>query len=71
MALSVRKKTKEKAIDLVFRFTKKLSRSGIMREAKKRLFKDRNLSERKKREKALYREMKIRELERLKKLGKI
>jgi len=71
MALVIRKKAKETPLDLVYRFTKKISKSGIIREAKKRLYKDRNLSETKKREKALYREKKIRELQLLKKLGKI
>ena len=71
MALVVKKKPKETPLELFYRFTKKLSRSGIIKEAKRRLFRDRNLSETKKREKALYREMKIKELQKLKKLGKI
>jgi ribosomal protein S21 len=71
MGLFVKRKPKETSLDLVYRFTKKLSQSGILREARKRLYRDRNISETKKREKALYREMKIREIEKLKKLGKL
>lgn len=71
MALYVKRKPKEKPLDLVQRFARKISQSGILREAKKRLFKDRNLSETKKREKALYRERKIEEIKKLKKLGKL
>lgn len=71
MTLEVRRKPGESPLSLVYRFTKRLGQSGILREAKKRLAKKRNISETKKKDAALYREMKKREIEKLKKLGKI
>jgi hypothetical protein len=71
MSLEVKRKPGEEPLSLVYRFLKRFSQSGIMREAKKRLRKDRNISESKKKERALYRERKKKEIEFLKKAGKI
>lgn len=70
MALEVKKKEKESSESLVRRFQKAVLASGILIRARKTQFKERRLSEEKKKRAALYREEKRKEYERLKKLGK-
>jgi ribosomal protein S21 len=67
--LEVRKKEGESSSALLFRFTKKVKRSGILKEVKKRRFKNRPASRRKRRLSARHREEKKTEIERLRKLG--
>lgn len=71
MALEVRKKEKESPQSLLRRFQKAVLESGILVRARKIQFKDRRISEEKKKRQALYREEKKKEYEKLKKLGKI
>lgn len=69
MAIVVKKREGESDSALIYRFVKKIKRSGILREAKARRFKDRPVSRIKKRLSALHREIKRKEMERAKKLG--
>jgi ribosomal protein S21 len=70
-ALEVRRKEKENVQSLVRRFTKAVQQSGILLRAREKMYKDRNISEEKKKRAALRRlELKAK-YERLKKLGKI
>lgn len=69
--MEVRKKEGEAAASLMFRFTKRVRQSGVLREVKKRRFKDRDLNKTKRRASAVYRGAKKEEVLRLKKLGKI
>lgn len=69
MAVYVRKRGDESAGSLVFRFTKKVQRAGVLLEAKKRRFTKRVPNKRARRDSALYRAKKTKEIERMKKLG--
>jgi ribosomal protein S21 len=71
MAITVKRKSRESVESLINRFTKAVTKSGILIEARKRMYKGRNISERKKKESALYREKKKKEYEKLRKWGKI
>jgi ribosomal protein S21 len=70
-ALEVKRKEKESPQSLVRRFTKAVQQSGILVRARERMFKDRNISEEKKKRAALRREELKAKYERLKKLGQI
>lgn len=59
----------ESISSFLYRFSKKMQQSGVLREAKKRKFYKRTLSRTKRKAAALYREDKIKEVERKKKLG--
>lgn len=67
--IEVKKREGESPAALVYRFTKKVKRSGVLKEAKKRVFRDRPLNKRKVKESALNRERKRQEIERLRKSG--
>lgn len=67
--IEVRKKEGESTSALHFRFSKKIKRSGIMKELKKRRFHDRPVSRRSRRISAGHRDTRRKEVERLKKLG--
>ncbi|MDD5547764.1 MAG: 30S ribosomal protein S21 [Candidatus Pacebacteria bacterium] len=67
--MHVQKKEGETANSLIFRFSKKVMQSGILREARKRRFHDRPISRIKRRLSAIHREVKRKETERNKKLG--
>lgn len=67
--VKVTKKEGESSSALLFRFTKKVKQSGVLKESKKRRFKERPQNKRKKRLSALYREKKKAEISRLKKMG--
>jgi len=71
MALEIRKKEKESTPALIHRFTRKLQKSGILLEARKRQFKGREKSREAKKREALRREELKRYYEKLKKLGKL
>lgn len=71
MGLEIRKKEKESVQSLIKRFTKAVQRSGILVRAREKLYKDRNLSESKKKEKALRRIKMTEYYKKLEKLGKL
>jgi hypothetical protein len=71
MPLKVQKQGRESSQNLIRRFAQKIRQSGILLEARKRLFKEREKSWQLKKRSALRREEKRREYEKLKKLGKI
>lgn len=71
MGLEVRRKEKESIQNLIKRFTKAVQKSGILIRARERMYKDRNISEEKKKRKALRREEMKKYYQRLEKLGKI
>jgi ribosomal protein S21 len=69
MPVKVTKKEKETVASLIRRFQKAVQKSGILISARERMYRDRNLSEEKKRRKALRREELKRYYEKLDKLG--
>ncbi len=69
MAIVVRKREGESATSLLFNFTKKVRRSGIIKEIRSRKFHDRPTSRIKRRLSAIHRETKRAHVERQKKLG--
>lgn len=71
MALEIKKKEKESVQNLIKRFTKAVQKSGILLRAREKLYKDRNLSETKKKEKALRRIKMTEYYKKLEKLGKL
>ncbi len=71
MPLEVKKQERENTQSLIRRFTKAIKRSGILKEARKRRFRQRPLSEKTKKNNAL-RKLKLRkEYEKKDKLGLI
>lgn len=71
MLIKIQKQNKETSQSLVYRFTQAVKKSGLLFEARSRRYKDRNPSENLKKKKAVIRETKKKEYQRLKKLGKI
>ena len=69
--MEVKRREGESIGSFIYRFTKKIQRSGVLREAKKRRFFERPVSKRKRRLSAIHREKKRLEREKLRKLGKI
>ena len=67
--VEIKKKDGESASSMIYRFTKKMQQSGILREAKKRRFYVRTESKLKKKLSALHRADKKIEMVRQKKLG--
>jgi len=67
--MQVRKKEGETIGSLMYRFSKKMQQSGVLREAKKRRFHKRPQSRVKKKLAALYRAEKKKEVEKAKKMG--
>jgi len=65
----IKKKEGESASSLIFRFTKKVQQSGVLREAKGRRFSARKENKMKRRLSALHRLNKKNELEKAKKTG--
>ncbi|MBC7073884.1 30S ribosomal protein S21, partial [Candidatus Parcubacteria bacterium] len=55
MAIEIKRKPRESLESLLKRFTKAVQKSGILIEARKRMYKDRNVSERKKWESGVHR----------------
>jgi ribosomal protein S21 len=66
----VRRKEGEQASSLVYRFTKKVRQSGVLLEAKKRRFSDRQPNRNKRRLSAIHRVGKSEEMGKTKRLGK-
>ncbi len=71
MAIEARKKDGESPMSLLYSFTRKVKRSGILKEVRKRKFRDRPVSRVKRKLSAIHRETKKAEVERMKKLGLI
>jgi len=67
--LEIKRKEGESVGSFLHRFTTKIKQSGILLEAKKRRYQRRPLSKRQRRIKALYREMKKKEFEKMRKMG--
>ncbi|MBI3045975.1 MAG: 30S ribosomal protein S21 [Candidatus Harrisonbacteria bacterium] len=65
----VRKKEGETTGSLLYRFSKKIQQSGVLKEAKKRRFRARPKNRLKRKIAALYRVEKQKEVEKAKKLG--
>lgn len=63
------KKEGESTNSLVYRFGKKVMRSGILREAKKNRYNNRKVNRNKRRVSALHREQKRKEIEKAKRMG--
>ena len=71
MPIKVIKKEKETVASLIKRFQKAVQKSGILIRAREKMYKDRNLSEEKKKRKALRREEMKKYYQKLEKLGKL
>jgi ribosomal protein S21 len=69
MAIEVRKKEGESGNSLLYSFTRRVKRSGILKEVRKRKFHSRTTSRIKRRLSAIHRDAKRVEVERMKKLG--
>ena len=69
MAIEVRKKEGEQGNSLLYSFTRRVKRSGVLRETRARRFHDRSVSKRKRKLSAIHRAEKNTALERQKKLG--
>ena len=69
MPIEVKKRKGESFTALLFRFNKKIKRSGVLKEAKKRRFHQRPQNKRKKRLSALHRAEKEKEIKKLKRYG--
>ena len=67
--IQVQKKEGESASSLHFRFSKKVRRSGVILEVRKRRFYGRTVNKRKVRVSAMHRADRAKEISRLKKLG--
>ncbi|MDR3582668.1 MAG: 30S ribosomal protein S21 [Candidatus Pacebacteria bacterium] len=71
MAIEVRKKDGESGNSVLYSFTRKVKRSGILKEVRKRKYHTRTTSRIKRRSSAIHREQKKADIERQKKLGLI
>ena len=68
-AVEVKKREGESVSALLYRFTTKVKRSGILIETRKRRFRGRAMNRTARRASALHRETKKKEMERARKLG--
>ena len=69
MAIEVRKKEGEAGNSILYNFTRKVKRSGVLKEMRKRRFHSRPTSRIKRKLSAIHREEKRVDVERQKKLG--
>lgn len=69
MAIEAKKREGESPNALLYSFTRKVKRSGILKEVRKRKFHTRTISRIKRRVSAIHREEKKAEIIRMKKLG--
>ena len=69
--LQVSKKEGESPSSLLYRFTKRIQQSGILKEARHRRFHDRPTNRTKRRLSALHRQTKLKEVQKARKLGLI
>jgi len=68
--IEVKRKEGESVSSFLYRFTKKIQRSGVLKEAKKKRFKQRERNKRAKKDSAVYRYHKKAEISKLMKLGR-
>ena len=68
--IETRKKEGESSSSLLYRFSKRVKHSGVLREVRKRRFQARAVSRRKRQLSAQYKAEKKIELEKLRKLGR-
>lgn len=68
--IEIKRREGESASSFLYRFTKKIQQSGVLREAKKRKFKKRGINKNKRRAAALYCDTKKKEFIKAKKLGR-
>lgn len=71
MGVEIKREKRESVASLIRRFTRAVQQSGILIRAREKMYKDRNISETKKRRSALRREEMKKKYEKLKKLGVI
>ena len=69
--LQINKKEGESSASLLYRFTKKVQQSGVLRESKKRRFRSRTPNRLKRKLSALHREVKKKEMELARKMGEL
>ena len=69
MPVTVKKREGESATALVYRFSKKVQRSGVLREARSKRFHSRKTNRNMRRKSALHREKKSAEIEKAKRTG--
>lgn len=67
--INLKKKDGESNSSLIYRFTKKVMQSGVLRETKSKRYYDRNVNRGKRRMSALHRNKKREELKRAKRMG--
>jgi len=68
--IEVKRKEGESANAFIYRFTKKMQQSGVLKESKRRRFHTRATNKRGRRDSTLYRIAKKKEMEQQKKIGK-
>ncbi|MFA6135987.1 MAG: 30S ribosomal protein S21 [Candidatus Paceibacterota bacterium] len=68
--IEVKKKEGESVNAFIFRFTKKIQQSGVLKESKRRRFKSRKPNKRAVKVSAIYRSVRKVEVDKLRKLGK-
>ena len=69
MPIEIRKKSGDSAATTLFNFSKRVKRSGLLKEARKRRFHSRKVSRLKRKLSAIHREDKKKDVERSRKLG--
>ena len=69
--IEIKRKEGESANAFLYRFTKKIQRSGVVKQAKKIRFKSREENKRARKDSALFRIKKKTETDKLKKLGRL
>ena len=69
MGIEVRRKQGESTNALMFNFSKRIKRSGVLKEARRRLFHERPVSRIKRKVSAIHRSNKKKEIDRARKLG--
>jgi ribosomal protein S21 len=67
--MELKRREGESISAFLYRFSKKIQRSGVLLEVKKRRFKNRLVSKQKRRVSALHREQKKKEVEKMRKMG--
>jgi len=67
--IHLRKKDGESNNSLVYRFTKKVVQSGVLKQVKSKRYHERNVNRRKRRASALHREKKRAEIQKAKRMG--
>lgn len=68
--IEIKRKDRESANAFLYRFTKKIQQSGVLKESKKKRFFSRSKNKHTLKESALYRDGRQKEVARMKKLGK-